>query len=186
MKHGELIEHTMTIPLQEFLGRYQHIEKYHDACKNCKFYGKLWSCPPYDFDISELLGKYSTVQLFAYQMNLSEEYKTLTGTKAELLRVAEEISDEVRLATDPLLRRMEAEHPGSLACYAGNCHLCPRGTCTRLEGKPCRHPKDIRYSLENYGIDLMASANDLFGLPILWMKDNHLPSYYLYLAALLY
>ena len=55
---------------------------------------------------------------------------------------------EVRLQLDSWLRWLETEYPGSLACYAGTCHLCPDDTCTRITGQPCRHPHLIRHSLE--------------------------------------
>lgn len=41
---------------------------------------------------------------------------------------------EVRLQLDSWLRWLETEYPGSLACYAGTCHLCPDDTCTRITG----------------------------------------------------
>jgi len=74
----------------------------------------------------------------------------------------------VRLQLDSWLRWLETEYPGSLACYAGTCHLCPDDTCTRITGQPCRHPHLIRHSLESFGFDLGRTAEELLHIPLGW------------------
>ncbi|MDD7437313.1 MAG: DUF2284 domain-containing protein [Bacteroidales bacterium] len=186
MKYGEIITHTRLMPLHEYVERYQHIERYREACKNCRQYGKLWSCPPYEFDINALLEGYSQIELFGYEVKLNETYAGREGCMQELMDLAEEIGDAVRLITDRKLMTLEKSRLGSRACFAGSCRRCARGACTRLEDKPCRHPEDIRYSLENFCFDLMGTSEEVFGIPTQWIRDGKLPTYYFYLGALLF
>lgn len=186
MKYGEIITHKRLMPLQDYKERYQHINRFRDACKVCWRYGKLWSCPPYDFDLYELLEGYSQIELFAFEMRLNEEYAGRKGDLQELMDLAEEIGDAVRLETDPQLLALEESRPGSRACFAGSCRKCPKGRCTRIVGEPCRFPDDLRYSLENFCFDLMATSDELFDRPTQWIKDGKLPEYYVYIGALLF
>lgn len=186
MKYGEITTHTRLMPLHEYVERYQHIERFREACKKCRQYGNLWSCPPYNFDINQLLEGYTQIEIFGYEVKLREEYAGREGDMQELMNLAEEIGDAVRLVTDKELLALEQHRPGSRACFAGSCRRCPRGACTRLKGKPCRHPEDIRYSLENFCFDLMSTSEELFGIPTQWIRDGKLPTYYFYLGALLY
>ena len=91
---------------------------------------------------------------------------------------------EVRLQLDSWLRWLETEYPGSLACYAGTCHLCPDDTCTRITGQPCRHPHLIRHSLESFGFDLGRTAEELLHIPLVWSDGVKFPEYLMLVSGL--
>ena len=74
--------------------------------------------------------------------------------------------------------------PGSLACYAGTCHLCPDDTCTRITGQPCRHPHLIRHSLESFGFDLGRTAEELLHIPLVWSDGVKFPEYLMLVSGL--
>ena len=93
-----------------------------------------------------------------------------------------EIVSAVKRAADERLRKLEARIPESLSLSSGGCILCEN--CTRKEGKPCRQPDKMRYSLDAFGFDLSAITKDIFHIEILWCKGS-LPKYFTLIHALL-
>ena len=61
--------------------------------------------------------------------------------------------------------------------YVGTCLHCPEGTCTRPDGKSCRHPELVRPSLEACGFDIGKTTAELFGIYLKWGTDGKLPEY---------
>ena len=60
----------------------------------------------------------------------------------------------------------------------------PRGVYTS-RGKPCRHPEQLRHSLESVGFDVVAISRDLLGLELEWSKDGSLPKHLTLVTALM-
>ena len=54
--------------------------------------------------------------------------------------------------------------------HLAGCHLCEH--CTRPEGRPCRYPEGIGYTLESLGCDVSAAAEQLLGWPLLWSRKG--------------
>ena len=80
---------------------------------------------------------------------------------------------------------MESIYPGSHALLPGRCTICgPRG-CSRLEGKPCRFPDKMHHTIESMGGDVGKTITELFGIEMLWIKNDELPDYFIQLGALL-
>ena len=142
-------------------------------CRRCNRYDRCWACPPYDFDISARIGKYKYICITGTQIvpDPSSVPTIPAGTEKE---VVIGLLTEVRLQLDSWLRWLETEYPGSLACYAGTCHLCPDDTCTRITGQPCRHPHLIRHSLESFGFDLGRTAEELLHIPLVWSDGGEI------------
>ena len=61
--------------------------------------------------------------------------------------------------------------------YVGTCIHCPEGSCTRPEGRPCRHPELVRPSLEACGFDVARTASELFGIELKWSSGGRMPEY---------
>ena len=152
--------HTVFMPAGEYIRKYRDEDKFIVFCRRCNRYDRCWACPPYDFDISARIGKYKYICITGTQIvpDPSSVPTIPAGTEKE---VVIGLLTEVRLQLDSWLRWLETEYPGSLACYAGTCHLCPDDTCTRITGQPCRHPHLIRHSLESFGFDLGRTAEDV-------------------------
>ena len=72
---------------------------------------------------------------------------------------------------------MERQYGGLSFAYVGTCLHCPEGTCTRPDGKPCRHPELVRPSLEACGFDIGKTTAELFGIDLKWGTDGKLPEY---------
>ena len=67
---------------------------------------------------------------------------------------------------------MDRACDGRAFTYVGNCLYCPKGTCTRAEEKPCRHPDLVRPSPEACGFDIVRTASELFGIELKWGKEG--------------
>ena len=74
-----------------------------------------------------------------------------------------------------MILRLREEYPRSDILTVGGCHLCER--CTRPEGRPCRYPEGIGYTLESLGCDVSTAAEQLLGWPLLWSRKGCLPEY---------
>lgn len=74
-----------------------------------------------------------------------------------------------------MILRLREEYPRSDILTVGGCHLCEQ--CTRPEGRPCRYPEGIGYTLESLGCDVSAAAEQLLGWPLLWSRKGCLPEY---------
>ena len=70
-----------------------------------------------------------------------------------------------------------------MTIMAGGCELCKQ--CTRAEGKPCRHPREMRYSYSGLGFDLGRIAEEVLGMPLLWQNQG-LPAYNVAIASFLH
>ena len=161
-----------------------------------------WACPPYDFDETALLEKYTTISLLATVITPSEGV-ALTPKTADLIIRRE------RQRLDRMLRGMEQDieaqaerttlrnpqtampsganaggAPAARAFFAGTCLLCPPEHCTRRESLPCRHPESIRPSLEALGFDVARTTSGLFGIELQWGRPDAPPAYLTLLSAL--
>ena len=103
--------------------------------------------------------------------------KQCTG-KELALQTGRTILAQVREELDVRLLALEKQHPGSRAFFAGTCHACPQGTCTRKKGRPCICPDRMRPSLEALGFDLGKTASELLGIKMQWSREGELPEYF--------
>lgn len=175
------------MPVCYFIEKYVRPEEFIEYCKVCGNYGKVWSCPPYDFDVMDYWQGYETIKCVAYKIEYEEQ---------------REISDyseiaEVKEMMQKRLHSLENEYPGSVLLSAGSCSLCAEYAgadfvkgrradwCTRIKGEPCARPDCMRYSIESIGGDVVAPLKDLFGLEIKWAEENMMPEYHILLGGLL-
>lgn len=150
-----------TIAADEFIARYRDVERIGAFCLQCPGYGKSWACPPFDFDPRTVSDGFSTVQLIGTTIE-----KPGPHSYGESGTSTEGMIEEVLQTLLPHLYELERQHPGS-RCFTFRCTLCPNG-CTRPEGKPCRLPDRMRYSLEAVGFDVSAACRDLLGIDLEW------------------
>ena len=60
-----------------------------------------------------------------------------------------------------------------------------KGNCTRPEGKPCRYPEKMRYSIESIGGNVGKTVSKLLGIELEWIQDGKVPSYFVLCGGLL-
>lgn len=176
--------HLAFVPAAEYIRNYRDEQKFIAFCRECNRYGRCWACPPYDFDTSALINDYRYIYIIGTKIipsiNLRQQCTTVESRKAATTRLLV----EVRTRIDPCLTQLEKEHPGSLAFFAGTCHLCPDVPCTRITNLPCRHPSLVRHSLESFGFDLGRTANELLHIPLQWSDGEKLPDYLMLISGL--
>lgn len=162
------------MPMAEYINGYRDFGRVREYCRDCDRYGNCWACPPYDFDETALLDRFTDISLLATVITPSEGVLLSPETADRFIRFE-------RQRLDCLLLRMErdAEVPGRTArvFFAGTCLLCPPEQCTRREGLPCRHQESIRPSLEALGFDIARTAADIFNTPLQWSRNGQPPKY---------
>ena len=172
-----------TIPAGEYVRKYRDIPKFLGCCQQCPGFGKTWSCPPFDFDISGMFDGFSQAMVFGTQIFFDEDTRAECKTQNQSRLAAGKAIKQAWTSLLPFLYDLESRFAGS-RIFVGRCRLCPNQECTRISGLPCRHPADMRHSLESVGFDLNRTAKDLLGIELLWSTDGTLPEYLTLVTAL--
>lgn len=172
------------ISVEEYMEKYVDVDTFLAACKACPNYGNVWSCPSYDFDVEQYWRKYKTFKLTASKLEFDKEMLARTYSPEEISTLLNEVvSPEKQKLSDELLE-MEKQFPGSISLSAGSCQTC-KGGCTRPEGKPCRFPEKMRYSIESLGGNVGLTIEKLMGLHLEWMEEGRLPGHFVLVCGLL-
>ena len=137
-------EMTAETAAADFVKEFVQVEKFLSACQQCPNYNTRWTCPPFDFDPMTIWSGYTTLRLYARVLHADGADQPLDGALAALKR-------EKRLYREKLYRWEQAE-PGSQMLLAGTCDQCDR--CEKAQGRPCRQPEHLRYSIEALGGDV--------------------------------
>ncbi|MBQ1867165.1 DUF2284 domain-containing protein [Selenomonas sp.] len=163
------------MPLSAFQQKYQDCATYLTYCQQCPNYNTVWSCPPLPFDVADYLEKFQWMYVIGAKINLSPQVIKAADTAEKVKAMGWDIVVAVKLAMEERLRRLEQQLPGSVSFSSGGCNLCR--ACSRKEGAACRRPEKMRYSLDAFGFNLTAIANDMLGIEIQWCKER-LPDYF--------
>ena len=160
---------TASLPAADYIARFRDAERFAGCCRACGNYGRSWGCPPFDYEVAELLGRYREVWIVATKITPAVEGLPLA--------VSQELIRPERIRLEGRLRELGRRYGGRSCAYVGECLYCPPGTCSRPEGKPCRHPELVRPSLEAYGFDIGRTLAELFGIELKWGRDGRMPEY---------
>jgi predicted metal-binding protein len=156
-------EYQASMPVKEYVENYVDVPKFLEACRHCPIYGKNWACPPFDFDPLDFWAQYKTMMVVCHRYDF-EEKDDISDIQAVFYRLRRRLAKE--------MYALEAENPGSTSLLVGTCDICGVHNCARAIGKPCRHPKWMRHSLESIGGDVTKTVTELFGLDMSWPKDG--------------
>lgn len=164
------------IPVTDYISDYVNVNEFLEYCRSCPNFDKVWSCPSYDFEPEEYWRKYSSLYVLGYKINFD-------GSESEerSLKIMAEVKEKITRE----LFELEKTHPGSVSLSAGSCSLCGKGNCTRISGKPCRYPEKMRYSIESLGGNVGKTVHDLLGIPLEWIEEGKVPSYFVLVGGLL-
>ena len=168
--------------VSELLNNYQDKERFLAFCRECENYGKLWSCPPYDFGVAEYLKAYKKVHLIGTKIYFCDSLREESMKESSMPQVPEEILARTKAEVDEVLLQMEREEEGVKMLSSGGCRLC--GSCMRGSGQPCCKKESMRYSLESLGCDVVRLSKDKLGLELQWMQGK-LPEYFVLVNGLL-
>lgn len=164
----KITTHVRRLKTADYIAEYRDIARFSDLCRKCPKYGSSWHCPPYDYDV-RIIDKFSFTHLFAAQVFGFNNYTAAINAVWNI--------------THPVLMRLEQQYPDSMA-FDMTCQLCGDEQCSRIDNLPCRHPEQMRHSIESFGFDIAKTTKELFGIPLLWSKDGSTPEYLVFVTAL--
>ena len=165
------------ISVKELIHRYRDTEKFIVYCKECNRYNACWACPPFDFNADEYLASHPIAYIIGTKIVLDKEVIN-HHQGDECTKISCEIIGTVRKQLDDMLLNLEKQHPESKAFFAGTCHICPTGKCTKIAGNPCISPERIRPSLEALGFDVSRISAEILNIEMKWSRDGILPEYF--------
>ena len=188
------LEHTLIkIGVTGYIERYRDPGKFIEFCKECDRYNACWACPPYNFDSESYITPYTNAFILGTKITPDEKLRSRydfnehSNKKQVSNKQSKEITrlliTDVRKLLDGALLSLEQQYPDSRALFAGTCHLCPTGTCTRITEKPCIYPEKIRPSLEALGFDIGKTASELLGIELKWSSNGELPEYFVLVSG---
>lgn len=172
------------IAVEEYIDKYVDVDTFLKACQACPNYGSKWSCPPYDFDVIEYWKKYKTFRLLAVKIEFDQETLEKSYEPEELQAILDSVLPAEKQHLSDELLAAERKFPGSISLSAGSCQRC-RGGCSKPEGKPCRFPEAMRYSIESLGGNVGMTIEKLMGLRLEWMEAGRLPHHFILVCGLL-
>jgi predicted metal-binding protein len=170
-------------PMDIFIRKYVDVPRFLECCKMCPNYNKKWSCPEFNFDQLSYWKQFKEIHLLGTKMILDEsmrgsEYENPEINNYITIMIASEKGRLMQVIWD-----MEKKIPGSRGLFAGDCKLCK--SCAKKEGKPCRNPDLMRYSVESIGGNVQAVTEELLGTQIRWVENGIIPPYFTLVCGLL-
>lgn len=150
MYHTEIYIKPSTI--EELKNNFLDIEKFEGFCKQCRNYGKLWSCPPYNFSIEKYVDRYKYVYIIGVKIVFDEDTLSSINTKEKISNYTTETLHFMKNKIMNEMLKLEKLYPNSTSLSAGGCNLCEN--CSKLKNVQCVHPDLMRYSLESLGFDV--------------------------------
>lgn len=168
-------EYIADVPMDEFIAQCIDVPRFRRLCEQCGNYDRRWSCPSFSFDPMEIWNGYSSVRLYMRLLRSTKDGQAMESALTALLKEKKKYF--------AMLMAWEKANTGSQMLSAGTCDLC--ATCAKEQGTPCRHPQQLRYSIEALGGDVEKCARLYFQTPVLWGKDGIAPAYYMLMGGLL-
>ena len=164
-----------TIGVGELFDRFRDKERFFELCRQCPNFGRSYLCPPLPEGAIERLEACDLAEIHVAKITPVEP--RLPSSVAQDVMLPHIIDLEASLIESERRR-------GGIACgFGGKCRYCNPANCARLSGAPCRRADVVRPSLEAYGFDVGAIVRHLFGIEMLWGRDNLLPEYLLLVGA---
>ena len=170
------------LPKEDVFERYVRKEEFAEACKQCPFYGKMWSCPPDMPSLEDYLKKQNTVYLIGVKVNYSEALQREGNTPEKAQEIRDDSYEKVKRNLLLVLLELEKIVSEGKCIGAGRCGLCKE--CTREQGKACRYPAMRRYSIAAFGFDCGVMMKEQLKLELQWKADGSLPEYDMAVAAI--
>jgi len=162
------------ITMKVFLENYVDVTGFLEYCKQCRCYGRVWSCPPYDFKPEEYWGRYKYIHIIGTKIIFDQATIDVEREKEEIENYIDQVFLKEKKILSERMQTLEKKYPGSIGLFAGSCHICTG--CARPGGEACRYPDEMRYSIESLGGNVGKTARELLGIELIWMEEK-LPEY---------
>ncbi len=171
--------------LEDYLEDCVDVPRFLSYCRKCSNFGRIWSCPEFDFDPMEVWRKYQQLKIIALKIIVPEEMREKEFDQEGKSRVITTLLDDYKKEFDEYILEEEKKTPRSMGLSGGSCLICSPAPCSRQEGKPCRHPDKMRHSIESLGGDVSLTVSRYLGEKLEWIRDGHLPSHFMLVGGIL-
>lgn len=171
------------VSVKEYMEKCVDVPTFLEYCKKCDNYGKIWSCPSYDFEPEDYWKKYQTLHIVGMKILLPDALTEKRYEGKERDNIMQKVLFSRKKELDQQLLSMEEKYPGSVSLSGGSCLHCEK--CTRPEGSPCRFPGRMRYSIESLGGNVGLTVTKYLHQRLLWMEEGKLPQYFILVGGLL-
>lgn len=176
---------TASISVSDYMENYVDIPTFMEYCKACSNYGRLWSCPPYDFDAEAYWRQFQTLDLLAVKITFDLDYAGQSFTPEQLNEIYDQSMKIEKERLSEILHKKENEYTHAISLSAGSCTCCHDG-CTRCSGQTCRYPDQLRYSIESLGGNVGLTLSRCMGIELEWIEEGRLPTYFVLVSGLLH
>ncbi len=174
-----------------------HLKTVRGYCQSCMNFQKNYSCPPHAPEGEAYTKPYTHITLIASTLDTQQltaeldyiksqtyDSETLRSYKSAETDVFAEVSmysfDVIKHTLSAKLLSLEPQFD-AVSMPPGKCSLCD--PCALRQQLPCRHPNDVRFSLESLGFLVSELLNEQFDLELGWAKGAF-PPYFITLSAL--
>ena len=164
---------TRIIDLKELYNYYEPL-KVEGFCRSCPNYGRIWSCPPHEFDPCSYLEPYKFVMIIGEKIFLQEDI-----SKEEL---NQHFQSARRVFGNFLISLAEKEENLEVL-IAGNCFLC--NVCQREANLSCIYQERLKYSLESIGFLVSGITRDILDIELEWPSADKNPEFLLMVGAVM-
>ncbi len=150
------VEEVITrLTTMETLYQYYKPVEVEGYCSACPNFGRIWSCPPFDFDVTTYLAPYEHVLIIGLK---TADFEVTRRRFGDILK-----SIDSNDKTDDCSRQLEV-------LIAGNCYHCD--VCTKTIGVPCILNKGPKYSLEALGFHVGDICEHILDAPLDWSGNE--------------
>lgn len=174
----------ISVSVEEYLENCVAVDEFLEFCKECPGFNNSWACPPFAFDAESYWKSYQTLKLFAVKLIFPKILHQKEIPFDERQKQMEDMIGQEKKKLTEQLFRMEKQIEGSVALSAGSCQFCENG-CAKREGRPCRYPEQLRYSIEALGGNVGLTARKYFKQEPEWIEEGELPHTFLLICGLL-
>lgn len=179
----ERYETTVNVP--EYVEACVDVQEFLPYCRECPNYNQVWSCPEYDFNPYDYWAEYQTFRIIGVKIIVPDEIAGQVWSPQECRKMIDEMlwAEKRKLSLE--LYEMEKQYPGSVSLSAGSCQLCSADKCAKSEGKPCRNPEKLRYSIESLGGNVGLTVTKYLKQKLEWIEEGRMPKHFILVCGLL-
>lgn len=180
----EIQYYECRIPMEEYIRECVNVPRFLSYCRHCSNYGKIWSCPDFSFPPEDYWRKYKSLRVIGMKIIVPKELRERVFGPEEGTAFVMEFLDRYKRQFDDYILE-EEKKTGGVGLNGGSCMRCHPLSCSRQEGKPCRQPALLRYSIEALGGDVSKTVEKYLHQKLEWIKDGRLPNHYILVGGIL-
>ncbi|MBR5047181.1 MAG: metal-binding protein [Eubacterium sp.] len=182
----DTIYYQKDVPMEDYLKDCVDVPKFLGYCRKCTNFGKIWSCPEFDFDPMDIWRNYQNIRVIAMKILVPEKMREKEYDAQGKTQVITTILNDYKKEFDRYILEEESKLEGAVGLSGGSCLLCQPAACSRQEGKPCRHPDQMRHSIESLGGNVSLTVSKYLDQKLEWIEGGRLPAHFMLVGGILW